>query len=78
MDTLFPKQQQQIVKPVLSLCLVQYLTDFAPASRPPRTLAETAKVRFLASVKCDPLGMSLDPEGVGERDRNCSWVRGYI
>lgn len=57
-----------------------YLTvgDFSPASPPPPTGTVIARVRFLASIKCNPLAMSLDPKGVSKRSMNCYWVRGYI
>lgn len=45
-----------------------YLTvvDFSPASPPPLTVTAIARVRFLASMKRNPLAMSLDPKGVSE------------
>lgn len=54
------------------------VVDFSPASPPPPTVTGFARVRFLASTERNPLAMSLDPRGVSERGRNCSWVRGYI
>ncbi len=59
--------------PLPSLYLA--VVDFPPSSPPPPPLP---RVSFLASIKRNPLAMSLDPKGVCERGKNCYWARGYI
>lgn len=69
---IFPLSSGRLeIVPLISHSTLYSVVDFSPASHCPPPVTAIARVRFLASMKRNPLAMSLDPKGVSERGRNC-------